>query len=46
MTADHGGTEITAPLKKAQSDYYNGSNMKKRIFILTDGQVDDKDEVV
>ena len=36
--ADMGGTDIYRPLSKAQTGF--GSDLKKRIFLLTDGAVD------
>ena len=40
---DHGGTNILDPIKTAQGLNFNG---KKRIFLLTDGMVDNPDKVV
>ena len=38
--ADHGGTNIVTPLVTAQA--FDSGNLKKRIFILTDGEVKDR----
>ena len=39
-----GGTNIIDPLTRAQEDFQ--SDLKKRIFILTDGAVDNPDRVI
>ena len=39
QSADLGGTEILPPLDKAVSQL-NCGNKQKRIFLLTDGEVD------
>lgn len=43
--ADMGGTNIMHPLESAQK-LDSGNAFKKRVFILTDGQVGDRDAVV
>ena len=44
--ADHGGTNIVHPLTQAQQWPLKREGMNKRVFILTDGQVSDRDAVV
>lgn len=39
-----GGTDILSPLNSALKDYPN--NLNKRIFILTDGEINNSEEVV
>ena len=45
MEDDFGGTEIAAPLRAAQEDPIYFSGKKKRVFILTDGDVWQPEEV-
>ena len=44
MTADYGGTDIYRPLKDAI--YKISTKLNKKIFLLTDGEVDNPDSVV
>lgn len=44
MRADMGGTDILSPLRAAQENYQYG--YKKVIFILTDGDVNNKSAVI
>ena len=48
--ADLGGTNILAPLEKAITQLpnqdLNGKAYRKRIFLLTDGQVNNRDDCV
>ena len=51
MEANCGGTEILKPLMMAKDSApgnfkNNNSGFKKRIFILTDGRVDNKEEII
>ena len=45
LNADLGGTNINAPLKSIYEDNYSYSkiNLNRHIFLLTDGQVNDRD---
>ena len=42
--SDISGTKIWEPLKSVFDN--NRNNEKKRIFLLTDGEIDNKDEVI
>jgi hypothetical protein len=44
MTANYGGTTITEPLKEVIKAKIG--NFKKRIFLLTDGQVSQPSQVI
>ncbi len=45
--ADMGGTEILEPLELAKQQFKNGDNIKHvRIFLLTDGEVQNRNEVI
>jgi len=44
MAANFGGTDITTPLSAAKSG--KGGPANKRVFILTDGQVNNPEEVI
>ena len=44
FTSDHGGTKISEPLQAAQN--MDSCGKKKRIFILTDGRVSEREKVV
>ena len=45
LRADLGGTDISSPLKEIfNSKDYDGINLARNLFILTDGEVDDREE--
>ena len=46
--ANFGGTNILAPLQLSYGieSNYTGTQLKKRVFILTDGQVKDAQDVI
>ena len=45
LRADLGGTDISSPLKEIfKSKDYDGINLARNLFILTDGEVDDREE--
>ncbi len=44
MTANYGGTNILNPLQEAIKQIK--TDLNKRIFLLTDGEVDNKDKVI
>jgi uncharacterized protein with von Willebrand factor type A (vWA) domain len=44
LQANFGGTNILDPLKRATE--LDIGNRKRRIFLLTDGEVDNKDQVI
>ena len=44
FSADFGGTDILEPLIKAAT--INIGDKKRRVFLLTDGEVDDKSQVI
>ena len=47
MNANMGGTNISAPLNSIYLDNnYSNINLSKNIFLLTDGQVHDRDECI
>ena len=46
FTADFGGTEIYEPMLKAINDIEGGPNIKKQIFLLTDGDVSSPESVI
>ena len=44
LNADKGGTELYEPLKNIfENPIYKKINIAKHIFILTDGEIDDKE---
>ena len=47
LTANLGGTNISSPLKEIyNSKQYDGINLSKNIFMLTDGEVDNRQECI
>ena len=47
MKADMGGTNISAPLNNIyENDFYSNINLSKNIFLLTDGQVHDREACI
>ena len=44
FTANYGGTNILDPLKKVIA--LDVGNKKRRVFLLTDGEVEDKNQVI
>ena len=47
MEADMGGTNIVDPLRSIYNDNsYDKINLSKNIFMLTDGQINDRDECI
>ena len=47
LNADMGGTNINSPLKDIYNNInYSKINLSKNIFLLTDGQINDRDECV
>ena len=47
LKADKGGTNISQPLKDIfTSNSYSNINLSKNIFMLTDGEVDDREECI
>ena len=47
MKADMGGTNIIAPLNNIyENDFYSTINLSKNIFLLTDGQVHDREACI
>ncbi len=46
MEADLGGTDILSPLAKIKAWPRDAINLKRRVFVLTDGQVRNNQEVI
>ena len=47
MKADMGGTNISAPLNNIyENDFYSNINLSKNIFLLTDGQIHDREACI
>ena len=46
MLANYGATNILEPLKFVQENIAKDSALKQRVFLLTDGRVDEKEQVI
>jgi uncharacterized protein with von Willebrand factor type A (vWA) domain len=46
FSANKGGTEIFKPIENAFASASHDKNMQKRVFLLTDGQINNKEQVI
>ena len=46
FSSDFGGTNIKEPICDAFFNTHVGKDVQKRVFLLTDGQIFDKDSVI